>query len=88
MRTIADDEKTKEKSKKKRGDGVHTIGEQEEGEDVRELKGMMVQMVVGQEQFKNEVFAMMEGKKKEREKEKLESEGGVVMGGEGKGGSG
>ena len=32
-------------------------------------------MAVGQEQFKNDVFAMMEAKEKEKEKEKLEKDG-------------
>ena len=41
---------------------------------MQELKGLTVQMVVGQGQFKNDVFAMMEAKEKEKEKEKLEKE--------------
>ena len=34
--------KTKVKRKKKRGEGINAVGEQEEGEEMHELKGIMV----------------------------------------------
>ena len=39
---MEDDDKSKDKSKKKRSDRVHAVGEDEEEGEMKELKGMMV----------------------------------------------